>query len=135
MTHHELCTQRPLRTLTAQRLQARFYKSHHGGLPIYSHQHPLHYPHGTLFMAPGPAGQTFPIPNDPYLRDCMVREFRNYQVIHQSYNFNINPSDQSIMGQALLWWNEKMRPAREERRIKEGEAEECAPRSGCRVPV
>ena len=34
------------------------------GTPVDLMQDPLHYPHGTKFMAPGPLGQCHPIPND-----------------------------------------------------------------------
>lgn len=59
------------------RAQANFYKTTDDadapGAPM---QHPLIYPHGTLFMAPGPAGQTAAVPADPDLRELMVNEVR-----------------------------------------------------------
>ena len=88
-------------------------KSHHLGAPIKLHQHPLHYPHGTLFMAPGPAGQTMSVPEDPNIRNVMVREFHNYFIAHQTLNFNYEASPTSPVGRALLWWNEKWEPHRE----------------------
>ena len=36
-------------------------------------QDPLHYPHGTKFMAPGPMGQCHPIPDDEAIREDMRR--------------------------------------------------------------
>ena len=53
-------------------VQAQFMKSHSLGAPVRSMQHPLHYPHGTLFMAPGPAGNTAAVPDDPNLRQHML---------------------------------------------------------------
>ena len=40
------------------------YAQDANGTPIDLMQDPLHYPHGTKFMAPGPLGQCHPIPND-----------------------------------------------------------------------
>ena len=34
------------------------------GAPVELMQDPLHYPHGTKFMAPGPLGQCHPLPDD-----------------------------------------------------------------------
>lgn len=34
------------------------------GAPVELMQDPLHYPHGTKFMAPGPLGQVHPVPDD-----------------------------------------------------------------------
>lgn len=89
-------------------LQATFYKHHVDGAPMPANQHPLHYPHGTLFMAPGPAGQTAPLPNDPDLHELMLTEVENYISIHESYNFDYDPEPDSMFGQALQWEKEQM---------------------------
>lgn len=70
-------------------------------------QHPLHYPHGTLFMAPGPAGQTAAIPSDKGLRRLMLREWHNYNVIFSSYNFDFKPASDSLMAKAMRWWDKQ----------------------------
>jgi hypothetical protein len=85
-------------------MQANFYKCHQHGAPLKAMQHPLHYPHGTLFMAPGPAGQTAAIPNDKGLKRLMLREFHNYNVTFSSYNFDYKPASDSLMAKALRWW-------------------------------
>ena len=66
-------------------------------------QHPLHYPHGTLFMAPGPAGQTVGIPDSPSLKKLMLREYHNYMMIHERYNFDFVPASNSFGARALKW--------------------------------
>ncbi len=43
------------------------------GAPVELMQDPLHYPHGTKFMAPGPLGQCHPIPDDPSIKVEMER--------------------------------------------------------------
>ena len=87
----------------AARVQALFYKHHVDGAPMPSNQHPLHYPHGTLFMAPGPAGQTAAVPNDPDLHELMATEVENYVSIHEMYNFDYDPEPDSLLGQALAY--------------------------------
>jgi hypothetical protein len=44
-------------------------------------QDPLHYPHGTKFMAPGPLGQCHPIPDNPDLRRQMLAVARDYEKV------------------------------------------------------
>ena len=88
-------------------VQANFYKCHQHGAPLKAMQHPLHYPHGTLFMAPGPAGQTAAIPNDKGLKRLMLREFHNYNVVFSSYNFDFKPASDSLMAKAMRWWDKQ----------------------------
>jgi len=56
------------------------------GVPITTFQDPLHYPHGTGYLAPGPAGQTFSIPDSPSLKKGMAKAARNHIRIYNQYN-------------------------------------------------
>ncbi len=61
--------------------------------PVYTHslvtlQDPIHYPHGTKFMAPGPMGQCFPIPDDEDIKRQMVLTAENQRKIYRMYNFD-----------------------------------------------
>ncbi len=51
-------------------------------------QDPIHYPHGTKFMAPGPMGQCFPIPDDEDIKRQMVLTAENQRKIYRMYNFD-----------------------------------------------
>jgi hypothetical protein len=50
-------------------------------------QDPLHYPHGTKWMAPGPLGQVHPLPDDDNIKLEMMRVARNHKHIYDMYNF------------------------------------------------
>jgi hypothetical protein len=50
-------------------------------------QDPLHYPHGTKWMAPGPLGQVHPLPDDENIKLEMMRVARNHKHIYDMYNF------------------------------------------------
>jgi hypothetical protein len=117
--------------LTLLAMQATFYKSKLNGAPIKPMQHPLHYPHGTLFMAPGPAGQTAAIPDDPELKTLMQREYNNYGVIHDAYNFDVKPERKSLMGKATELWKREQRDRMRQRMIEgniaDREMRRCTP--------
>lgn len=49
-------------------------------------QDPLHYPHGTKFLAPGPLGQCHSIPDSPALKGAMLAAARLHARIFSSYN-------------------------------------------------
>lgn len=51
-------------------------------------QDPIHYPHGTKFMAPGPMGQCFPIPDDDDIKRQMITTAENQHKIFRMYNFD-----------------------------------------------
>lgn len=57
------------------------------GAPIEVMQDPLHYPHGTKWMAPGPLGQVHPLPDDENIKLEMMRVARNHKHIYDMYNF------------------------------------------------
>lgn len=56
------------------------------GVPIPLFQDPMHYPHQTMFMAPGPIGQCHPIPNNEALKSQMRLHARNYMRIYNQHN-------------------------------------------------
>ena len=51
-------------------------------------QDPIHYPHGTKFLAPGPMGQCFAVPDDKKLKALMVKTAENQMKIFNMYNFD-----------------------------------------------
>lgn len=61
------------------------------GRPVELMQDPLHYPHGTKWMAPGPLGQCHPLPDDKSIRVEMARVAKNYAHVHRMYNFDWDP--------------------------------------------
>lgn len=77
------------------------------GMPAPVMQDPLHYPHGTTFLAPGPMGQCHPIPNDSNLKESMLRAAHNHQRIHDSYNLPYDPEPGSDMDKAQKLWKRK----------------------------
>ena len=86
------------------RLQAAFYKAHLDGVPLRVMQHPLHYPQDTMFMAPGPIGQTAALPNDPELKRQMLQTARNHRTVFKRYNFDIKPKKGSFLWKAMHSW-------------------------------
>ncbi|GBF96794.1 hypothetical protein Rsub_09650 [Raphidocelis subcapitata] len=62
------------------------------GQPVELMQDPLHYPHGTKWMAPGPLGQVHPLPEDRSIRVEMARAAKNYAHVHRMYNFDWDPT-------------------------------------------
>ncbi|MEW5318160.1 MAG: hypothetical protein WDW38_009405 [Sanguina aurantia] len=66
------------------------------GAPVNTMQDPIHYPHGTKFMAPGPMGQCHPLPNDVAILSEMTKVAANYQSLHNMYNFDWDPEPGSV---------------------------------------
>uniref|UniRef100_A0A7S1XBJ9 Uncharacterized protein n=1 Tax=Tetraselmis chuii TaxID=63592 RepID=A0A7S1XBJ9_9CHLO len=83
------------------------------GIPINMMLDPLHYPHGTGFLAPGPMGQTHPLPDDPTLKAAMEKTHRNFMRIWNSYNFEREATPGSDLDKA-----EKLGKEIEEQREK-----------------
>lgn len=52
------------------------------GAPVELMQDPLHYPHDTKWMAPGPLGQCHPLPDDANIRLEMARVAQNHKHIY-----------------------------------------------------
>ena len=71
------------------------------GKPLNLFQDPVHYPYGTKFMAPGPLGQCFNVPDDKDLREEMLVHASNYQRIHDMYNLDYDPPPGSDLYNAL----------------------------------
>lgn len=79
------------------------------GAPAELMQDPLHYPHGTKFMAPGPLGQCHPLPDDVNIRLEMARVAHNYKHVYNMYNFDYDPAP----GSAQYLVDQRMRRAHE----------------------
>jgi hypothetical protein len=77
------------------------------GLPAPVMQDPLHYPHGTAFLAPGPLGQCHPVPEDSKIRDAMTRAAANHQRIYDSYNIPYETVPGSDLDKAQKLWKKK----------------------------
>lgn len=77
------------------------------GLPAPVMQDPLHYPHGTAFLAPGPLGQCHAVPEDPKIRDAMTRAAANHQRIYDSYNLPYETQPGSDLDKAQRLWKKK----------------------------
>jgi hypothetical protein len=77
------------------------------GLPAPLMQDPIHYPHGTKFMAPGPMGQCFPLPEDENVRNTMQQHAENHEKIFNMYNFDVVPKPGSDMDKAQKLWDKK----------------------------
>ncbi|KAK9803569.1 hypothetical protein WJX72_000735 [[Myrmecia] bisecta] len=87
------------------------------GLPAPLMQDPIHYPHGTKFLAPGPMGQVHPIPEDDNLKAEMLKHARNYERIYNMYNFDAVTLPGSDMEKAERVWRRELarRRARKQR--------------------
>ena len=59
-------------------------------------QDPLHYGHGTKWMAPGPLGQVHPLPADVNVRAEMARVAHNHAAVYKAYNFDWDPEPGSV---------------------------------------
>mmetsp|Transcript_22618 Transcript_22618/g.62778 ORF Transcript_22618/g.62778 Transcript_22618/m.62778 type:complete len:426 (-) Transcript_22618:343-1620(-) len=92
------------------------------GIPITTYQDPLHYPHGTGFLAPGPMGQTFPIPDHPELKAAMSVTARNHERIWKMYNFPEDPAPGTDLYNAEKLMEQEMEERRKQ--IKEMQAAE-----------
>jgi hypothetical protein len=83
------------------------------GAPAPAMQDPLHYPHGTAFLAPGPLGQCHGVPAEPALRAGMARAAANHARIWNGYNLPYEAEPGSVMDKAQRLW--KRREARRQR--------------------
>lgn len=78
-------------------------------MPLNLLQDPLHYPYGTKFMAPGPMGQCYDVPEDEELYRTMSLHADNYRKIHDLYNFDYDPKPGSDLYNALKYQEKKMK--------------------------
>jgi len=79
------------------------------GAPVETMQDPLHYPHGTKFLAPGPLGQCHPLPEDPSAREQLRRAAHNHALVYDQYNLDWDPEP----GGAQYIVDQRVRRARE----------------------
>lgn len=77
------------------------------GFPAPLMQDPVHYPHGSAFLAPGPLGLCHSIPNDSKLKNAMSKAAAVQQHIHDMYNIPENPEPGSILEKAMKLWKKK----------------------------
>ena len=101
------------------------------GAPVETLQDPLHYPHGTKFLAPGPLGQCHPIPDDPAVREALRRAAHNHAVVYEQYNLDWDPepgSAQYVVDQRVRRAQElhERQAARVEDEVRRAEADEAA---------
>eukprot|EP00803_Ostreobium_quekettii_P009913 evm.model.scf_942EXC.5 EVM.evm.TU.scf_942EXC.5 scf_942EXC:31247-37403(+) len=94
----------------------RFAQDAHG-IPLPLMQDPLHYPFGTKFLAPGPAGQCFPVPDDEKLQKAMIRHAQNYERIHNMYNFDYDPPPGSDMWKAERYWKKQQEKRKQQAQL------------------
>ena len=75
------------------------------GLPAPVMQDPLHYPHGTKFLAPGPLGQCFAIPDSPALRAAMAASAEAAAATWEDFNleYEIMPGSALDEARALAY--------------------------------
>lgn len=74
------------------------------GCPVRTLQDPLHYPYGTIFLAPGPISQLFPLPDDDGIKHDMRKAQNLWRNIYDKYNFDPNPDHDSTFAYALNLW-------------------------------
>ena len=75
-------------------------------MPLNLLQDPLHYPYGTKFLAPGPMGQCYNLPDDEKLKKVLFNHAKNYQRIHDMYNLDYDPPPGSNLYKALEYKKE-----------------------------
>ncbi|KAK9850798.1 hypothetical protein WJX84_009215 [Apatococcus fuscideae] len=78
------------------------------GNPAPVMQDPMHYPHGTGFLAPGPMGQCHPLPENEELKDEMRKHARNHARIFNMYNFDYDPAPKSDLVKAWKHFSKKV---------------------------
>merc|ERR1712025_693506 len=76
------------------------------GTPVRTMQDPLYYPYGTLYLAPGPIAQLYPLPTDEALKIEMIRSQNLWRSIYDAYNFDPNPDPDTTFTYALDIWSE-----------------------------
>lgn len=83
-------------------------------------QDPLDYPLGTKFLAPGPAGQLHPVPENPALRSEMRAAGDVWQRIFESYNLRWHdPKPGSDLDKALKRWQRQKKDDERKKRKEE----------------
>lgn len=73
------------------------------GFPVELLQDPLRYPHGTGFLAPGPMGQCFALPDDRTIKNKMAAAANQHKRIWESYNLPYGvPTPDTQLGNKLF---------------------------------
>ncbi|GMH35111.1 hypothetical protein BSKO_02979 [Bryopsis sp. KO-2023] len=85
------------------------------GKPVEPLQDPLLYPHGTKYLAPGPAGQCFPVPEDERLKGQLVAHAKNHKRIWDMYNLEYDAAPGSDLWKAERWWKKEQEKQKAER--------------------
>jgi hypothetical protein len=102
-------------------------------------QDPVHYPHGSSFLAPGPLGLCHGIPNDPRLKGAMQKAAVMQQRIHDMYNVPEVAESGSVLEKAMKHWKKKQarknkaeekKLLREQQKLRRVEVEESKERNG-----
>ena len=78
-----------------------------GAAPAPVSQDPLYYPHDTKWMAPGPVGQTFALPDDAKLKAHLKGVADNYYKIYRMYNLPFKPESDPDYVRAQAYWPEE----------------------------
>lgn len=75
------------------------------GTPAPVAQDPLFYQHGTKWMAPGPVGQTYALPDDENLKKHLSKVAENYHKIYRMYNlpFDMNKAHPDMKRAEEFW--------------------------------
>jgi hypothetical protein len=109
------------------------------GFPAPLMQDPVHYPHGSSFLAPGPLGLCHGIPNDPRLKGAMQKAAVMQQRIHDMYNVPEVAESGSVLEKAMKHWKKKQarknkaeekKLLREQQKLRRVEVEESKERNG-----
>ena len=66
-----------------------FNKKNLNDYTFLSLQDPLRYPFCTEFLAPGPIGQCYSVPNDSKIIKEMLKIAKNYNFIYNQYNLSL----------------------------------------------
>ena len=89
--------------------EAMLHRTDAQGTPVPTMQDPLYYPPGTKWLAPGPLGQLFSLPDSPQLRENMQAIARNYKRIYRMYNFPFEGEEdpEGDLVKAAAYWPEE----------------------------
>ena len=107
------------------------------GFPAPLMQDPVHYPHGSAFLAPGPLGLCHGVPGDGRLRGAMAAAARVQERVHEMYNLPEGGEGEvgGVMEKAMKAWRRKVgrrekkaekRLLREQQKLRRVEVEEDA---------
>jgi len=93
-------------------------------VPVQAQQDPLHYPHGTGYLMPGPAGNAHAVPENPTLRKQLETAAANHFNIFRMFNVEYDPAPGSFTDKALKLWSKEEKKIEEQKR-KQAELEKA----------